>query len=110
MCLAPDVSLMQGQCDKSTSHVITGPRCITSIKQLFPFSPCMLFVAPPSQELEHAGWIYSLHRASGISLGPQLHSTPALGFPLCLCLASIGFTLPTVFDKALQALEGKVLL
>lgn len=52
----------------------------------------------------------SLHNASGSSLGAQLHCTPALGFPLCLCLASIGLTLPTVlvFDKALQAFEGKV--
>lgn len=54
----------------------------------------------------------SLHSASGFPLGAQLHSTPASGFPLCLCLASIGLTLLTilVFDKALQAFEGKVKL
>lgn len=46
MCLAPDVSLMQGHCDKSTSYVITEPKCVISIKQLFLLSLCMLSVAP----------------------------------------------------------------
>lgn len=48
MCLAPDISLMQGHCDKSTSHVITEPKCVTSINQLFLFSLRVLFVAPSS--------------------------------------------------------------
>lgn len=54
MCLAPDISVMQGHCDKSTSHVITEPKCVTSIIQLFLFSLHMLFVAPSSQELKQA--------------------------------------------------------
>lgn len=48
VCLAPDISVMQGHCDKSTSHVITEPKCVTSINQLFLFSLRMLYVAPSS--------------------------------------------------------------
>lgn len=59
MYLTPDVSLMQGHCDKSTSHVITGPKCVTSITQLFLLSLCMLFVAPISQEFKQTGQIYT---------------------------------------------------
>lgn len=54
--------------------------------------------------------LYIAHRASSFSLGTQLHSTPALGFPLCLFLASAN-PLPSNFIwLGTPALRGESLI